>query len=73
MFTKDWDVVMDEEEIKSCSRVSAAIFADDVFLTTTQPLLRGHIVHPSIILVDSKTELADLKRWADKDIATVAA
>ncbi|KAF8760750.1 Tuberous sclerosis 1 [Rhizoctonia solani] len=57
MFTHDWDVVLDEDEIKSCSR----------------PLLRGHVVHPSIILADAKSELADLTRWKDKDIATVAA
>ncbi|CEL57354.1 Tuberous sclerosis 1 protein homolog OS=Schizosaccharomyces pombe (strain 972 / ATCC 24843) GN=tsc1 PE=1 SV=1 [Rhizoctonia solani AG-1 IB] len=57
MFTHDWDVVLDEDEIKSCSR----------------PLLRGHVVHPSIILADAKSELADLARWKDKDVATVAA
>ncbi|CUA74213.1 Tuberous sclerosis 1 protein homolog [Schizosaccharomyces pombe 972h-] [Rhizoctonia solani] len=57
MFTHDWDVVLDEDEIKSCSR----------------PLLRGHVVHPNIILADSKSELADLSRWKDKDVATVAA
>ncbi|ELU41196.1 Hamartin domain-containing protein [Rhizoctonia solani AG-1 IA] len=51
MFTHDWDVVLDEDEIKSCSRV----------------------IHPSIILADAKSELADLTRWKDKDIATVAA
>ncbi|CAE6436938.1 unnamed protein product [Rhizoctonia solani] len=57
MFTHDWDVVLDEDEIKSCSR----------------PLLRGHVVHPSLILADAKSELADLDRWKDKDVATVAA
>ncbi|KAJ1311827.1 hypothetical protein OPQ81_010288 [Rhizoctonia solani] len=57
MFTHDWDVVLDEDEIKSCSR----------------PLLRGHVIHPNIILADSKSELADLDRWKDKDVATVAA
>ncbi|KAL5641632.1 hypothetical protein ACGC1H_001939 [Rhizoctonia solani] len=57
MFTHDWDEVLDEDEIKSCSR----------------PLLRGHVVHPSIILADAKSELAELDRWKDKDVATVAA
>ncbi|KAG8686894.1 hypothetical protein FRC08_012275 [Ceratobasidium sp. 394] len=57
MFTKDWDVILDEDEIKSCSR----------------PLLRGHVVHPSIITDDSIVELDNPTRWADKDIATVAA
>ncbi|CAE6505073.1 unnamed protein product [Rhizoctonia solani] len=57
MFVHDWDVVLDEDEIKSCSR----------------PLLRGHVVHPSIILADAKSELAELNRWKDKDVATVAA
>ncbi|KAG9103706.1 hypothetical protein FRC06_008700 [Ceratobasidium sp. 370] len=57
MFTKDWDVILDEDEIKSCSR----------------PLLRGHVVHPSIIIDDAEAELANQTRWADKDLATVAA
>ncbi|KEP48690.1 hamartin protein [Rhizoctonia solani 123E] len=57
MFTHDWDEVLDEDEIKSCSR----------------PLLRGHVVHPSIILADAKSELGELDRWKHKDPATVAA
>ncbi|KAG9125908.1 hypothetical protein FRC07_005675 [Ceratobasidium sp. 392] len=57
MFTKDWDVALDEDEIKSCSR----------------PLLRGHVVHSSILIDDAAAELANLTRWADKDIATVTA
>ncbi|QRV76227.1 Tuberous sclerosis 1 protein [Ceratobasidium sp. AG-Ba] len=57
MFTKGWDIILDEDEIKSCSR----------------PLLRGHVVHPSIIIDDSAAELANVTRWTDKDIATVAA
>ncbi|KAG8752274.1 hypothetical protein FRC12_012048 [Ceratobasidium sp. 428] len=57
VFTKDWDVVLDEDEIKSSS----------------QSLLRGHVVHSSIVSDTAVAELASVTRWADKDIATVTA
>ncbi|KAG8927351.1 hypothetical protein FRC02_008268 [Tulasnella sp. 418] len=47
-FADSWEEIIDEDEVHSRAK----------------PILRSHILHPSIILRDSASELSDLSRWA---------
>ncbi|KAG8968241.1 hypothetical protein FRC05_001622 [Tulasnella sp. 425] len=46
-YTDDWDEIIDEDEVRS----------------RIKPVLRTHVIHPSIILLDSAAEMSDYTRW----------
>ncbi|KAG8886937.1 hypothetical protein FRB98_000765 [Tulasnella sp. 332] len=47
-YVEDWEDVIDVDEVRS----------------RVKPILRTHVIHPSIILRDSADELCDLSRWS---------
>ncbi|KAG8933897.1 hypothetical protein FRC01_006511 [Tulasnella sp. 417] len=46
-YVDDWDEIIDEDEVRS----------------RIKPVLRTHVIHPSIILLDSAAEMSDYTRW----------
>lgn len=65
----DWDEVIDVDEVRSRVKVSVALHVlsssyEHPFTWTPQPILRTHVIHPSIVLRDSTDELSDFTRWS---------
>ncbi|KAG8983797.1 hypothetical protein FRB90_005760, partial [Tulasnella sp. 427] len=46
-YAEEWDDIIDEDEVRS----------------RIKPILRSHVIHPSIILLDSAAEISDCTRW----------
>lgn len=64
-YVEDWDEVIDIDEVRSRAKVSSpsSCQALQSLNPSFQPILRSHVIHPSILFRDSKDEAADLSRW----------
>ncbi|EIN07442.1 hypothetical protein PUNSTDRAFT_105179 [Punctularia strigosozonata HHB-11173 SS5] len=54
-YTISWEEVLDEVQLK----------------TRVEPLLRGHVMHPSLIWRDAATELSEDWDWSNNDLAEI--
>lgn len=56
-FEVDWEDIIDEEAVQQKSA----------------PILRRHILHPSLVDMDAESELSSKQRWSDHDAADITA
>lgn len=56
-FQADWDDILDETAVQN----------------KAAPILRRHVVHPSLVDMDAESEISDKQRWRDHDAADITA
>lgn len=56
-FQSDWDDIIDEIAVQNSSA----------------PILRRHVLHPSLVDMDAESEITDKQRWREHDAADITA